>query len=166
MTAQSSLRLPVPTSSGMRELGAALGRASRGGDVIVLTGELGAGKTTLAQGIGQGLGISERVTSPTFVISRVHRNPGGRPDLVHVDAYRLGSLAEMDDLDLETDLDHSVVVVEWGAGMADDLSESRLEVLIDRSGQEADETRVVTLTARGGHWAEALGDLATGVASR
>jgi tRNA threonylcarbamoyladenosine biosynthesis protein TsaE len=156
MTAAVTRRAPVATAGRMRELGARLGGRCLGGDVIVLSGELGAGKTTLTQGIAVGLGITDQVTSPTFVIVRVHCHPGAGLDLVHVDAYRLGSVVEMDDLDLESDLDRSVVVVEWGAGLADDLSESRLDVAIDRSQEEDDEAREVVLTAYGHRWIAAL----------
>ncbi len=142
----------------MRELGSAVGRACSGGDVIVLTGELGAGKTTFTQGVAQGLGIDEAVTSPTFVIARVHRHASGGHDLVHVDAYRLGSALELDDLDLEADLDTSVVVVEWGGGLAEHLSPTLLDVDIDRSDHEDDEERTVTLAARGTGWSARLGD--------
>ncbi|MDI1289145.1 MAG: tRNA (adenosine(37)-N6)-threonylcarbamoyltransferase complex ATPase subunit type 1 TsaE [bacterium] len=139
----------------MRTLGARLGAVCAGGDVIILSGELGAGKTTITQGIGSGLGIVDAITSPTFVIARVHSNPGGGPDLIHVDAYRLGSLAEVDDLDLESDLDRSVVVVEWGDGIVDDLSPSRLVVRISRLDDGSDDGRVVELVAEGGHWTAA-----------
>ena len=159
MTTAGSRRVRVATASAMRELGMRLGTRCVGGDVVVLTGELGAGKTTLTQGIARGLGIDEQITSPTFVIVRVHPHPGDGPDLVHVDAYRLGSTVEMDDLDLESDLDRSVVVVEWGAGLAEGLSESRLDVAIGRSQDESDEAREVVLTAHGDRWGDALGDL-------
>ena len=117
----------------MRELGAAIGRACRGGDVLILTGDLGAGKTTFTQGLARGIGIDEAVTSPTFVIARVHPNPHDGPDLVHVDAYRLGSSLELDDLDLDADLEHSVVVVEWGGGLAEGLADARLDLVLSRS---------------------------------
>jgi tRNA threonylcarbamoyladenosine biosynthesis protein TsaE len=159
MTSQAALGLVVATAADMRELGARIGARCAGGDVIVLTGDLGAGKTTLTQGIARGLGIGEQVTSPTFVIARTHQNPGHSPDLVHVDAYRLGSHVEMDELDLESDLDGSVVVVEWGAGLADDLSESRLDVVIGRSPDEHDEARQVVLTPHGDRWAAVIDDL-------
>lgn len=136
----------------MRSLGARLGSACIGGDVVVLSGDLGAGKTTITQGIAVGLGIAEPITSPTFVIARVHANSGDRPDLVHVDAYRLGSLVEVDDLDLESDLERSVMVVEWGEGMVDGLSSARLVVRISSSEHEANETRTVDIVAEGGHW--------------
>lgn len=136
----------------MRELGAGIGRSCTGGDVIVLIGELGAGKTTLAQGIARGLGIVDAVTSPTFVIARVHPSPGPGPDFVHVDAYRLGSLAEMDDLDLDSDVDTSVVVVEWGEGLAEGLSPTRLDIRIMGPVTGEDETRSVEIVAHGDRW--------------
>jgi len=150
----------VETADAMRDVGAALGRVARGGDVIVLTGELGAGKTTLAQGIAAGLGVVDRVTSPTFVISRVHENPSGGPALVHVDAYRLGSVAEVDDLDLELDLQQGVVVVEWGEGLVEDLSESVVHVLINRSDDADDEQRQVAVAGADPRWMEAVLSLA------
>ena len=116
----------------MRALGAELAAELEAGDLVVLAGELGAGKTTLAQGIAAGLGVRERVTSPTFVIAHVHRD--GRVPFVHVDAYRLGSVAEVEDLDL--DLDASVTVVEWGEGLVD----AGLVVRISRG--EGDEREV------------------------
>ncbi len=115
--------------------GRRLGPLLRGGDVLVLTGDLGAGKTTLTQAIGEGLGVRGPVTSPTFVIARVHPSLVGGPDLVHVDAYRLGSVIELDDLDLDADLDHSVTVVEWGAGLAEQLSDERLEIILRGDGE-------------------------------
>jgi tRNA threonylcarbamoyladenosine biosynthesis protein TsaE len=133
------LRRTLPTSwqvadaDEMRALGERLGRSVHAGDVVVLTGELGAGKTTLTQGIGIGLGVRGAVTSPTFVIARVHPSLVGGPDLVHVDAYRLGGIEELDDLDLDASLDDAVTVVEWGAGLAEGLAESRLEITITRA---------------------------------
>ena len=103
----------LPTSEDTRRLGRELGVLLRAGDLVVLTGSLGAGKTVFVQGLGAGLGVRGPVVSPTFVIARVHRD--GRVPLVHVDAYRLGSLAEVDDLDLDVDLADSVLAVEWGA---------------------------------------------------
>jgi tRNA threonylcarbamoyladenosine biosynthesis protein TsaE len=123
-----------------------------GGDVLVLSGDLGAGKTTFTQGLARGLGIDEPVTSPTFVISRFHAHPADGLSLVHVDAYRLGSYAELDDLDLEADLDRAVVAVEWGRGLAEGLSPEGLDIEIGRSDDETDEERTVSITARGGHW--------------
>ena len=133
------LRRPVPTThdaadaEAMRHLGERVGRSLGPGDLVVLAGELGAGKTTFTQGLGAGLHVRGDVTSPTFVIARVHPSLIGGPDLVHVDAYRLGGIAELDDLDLDTSLDDAVTVVEWGAGLAETLSDSRLEVTITRA---------------------------------
>lgn len=123
----------VPTADDMRALGARVARGLTAGDVLVLTGELGAGKTTFTQGLGEGLGVRGGVTSPTFVIARVHPSLGDGLPLVHVDAYRLGGRAELDDLDLDTDLDRAVTVVEWGTDLAEGLADSRLEVRIQRA---------------------------------
>ena len=120
----------MPTAADMRGLGRRLAGLLRAGDLVVLSGPLGAGKTTLVQGIGEGLGVRGPVTSPTFVIARVHPAAGGGPDLVHADAYRLGSRAEVDDLDLDADTGRSVTVVEWGEGLVEDLADSHLEVSI------------------------------------
>ncbi|GGU09308.1 tRNA (adenosine(37)-N6)-threonylcarbamoyltransferase complex ATPase subunit type 1 TsaE [Nocardioides albus] len=121
----------------MFELGRRVAALVDAGDVLVLSGGLGAGKTTFTKGLGAGLGVRGEVTSPTFVIARVHPSTVGGPELVHVDAYRLGGIEELDDLDLDTDLDDAVTVVEWGEGLAEGLSESRLEIRIVRA--EADE---------------------------
>lgn len=137
-----------------RAFGRALGGVLRAGDLVVLTGPLGAGKTVLAQGIGAGLGVAGEVTSPTFVIARVHRaDPalGGRVPMVHVDAYRLGAApdprAEVDDLDLDASVEESVTVVEWGEGVVEQLADAYLQVCIDR---REDEARLVELVPRGG----------------
>ena len=127
----------APDAETMRELGERVGRSLAAGDLVVLTGELGAGKTTFTQGLGAGLRVRGDVTSPTFVIARVHPSLVGGPELVHVDAYRLGGLAELDDLDLDASLDDAVTVVEWGAGLAEALAESRLEVVIERAVADA-----------------------------
>jgi tRNA threonylcarbamoyladenosine biosynthesis protein TsaE len=133
------LRRPAPRSydapdaDAMRGLGRALAGTLRAGDVVVLSGELGAGKTTFTQGIGAGLGVRGDVTSPTFVISRVQPSLGDGPALVHVDAYRLGGVAELDDLDLDTSLDDAVTVVEWGEGIAEGLADDRVEVRLERA---------------------------------
>ena len=138
----------APDAETMRALGERLGGSLVAGDLVVLTGELGAGKTTFTQGLGTGLQVRGGVTSPTFVIARVHPSLVGGPDLVHVDAYRLGGLDELDDLDLDTSLDSAVTVVEWGAGLAEGLADSRLEVVIERavgharSDEELDPRRV------------------------
>ena len=139
-----------------RALGARLASVLRAGDLVLLTGDLGAGKTTFTQGIGVGLGVRGDVTSPTFVISRVHPPLSEGPALVHVDAYRLGGAAELDDLDLDTSLEDAVTVVEWGQGLAEGLSDERLEVRITRSrgddvGGEHD-PRTIRLTGVGDRW--------------
>ncbi|WP_336319332.1 tRNA (adenosine(37)-N6)-threonylcarbamoyltransferase complex ATPase subunit type 1 TsaE [Streptomyces lavendofoliae] len=159
-TATARLTLHAPEQT--RDLGRTLAGRLRPGDLVMLTGELGAGKTTLTRGLGEGLGVRGAVTSPTFVIARVHPSLVGGPALVHVDAYRLGGgLDEMEDLDLDVSLSDSVVVVEWGEGKVEDLSEDRLHVVIDRVvGSTDDERRVVTLTGYGARWAGA--DLALG----
>src|SRR5690606_13669919 len=107
------VRATVPTPEAMRSLGERLAGLLRAGDLVILTGDLGAGKTTFTQGLGAGLGVRGDVTSPTFVISRVHPSTVGGPALVHVDAYRLGGLEELDDLDLDVSVAESVTVVEW-----------------------------------------------------
>ena len=151
---QAGLRVETPEK--MRALGERLAGLLRAGDLVVLAGELGAGKTTLVQGIGAGLGVHAPIVSPTFVIARVHRD--GRLPLVHVDAYRLSSDAEVDDLDLDADLDDAVTVVEWGEGLAERLSADRLEVRIARPAGDGDEARDVSLIGVGPRWADvALG---------
>jgi tRNA threonylcarbamoyladenosine biosynthesis protein TsaE len=152
----ATLAIVVPTAEAMRDLGAAVGRACRGGDVLILSGDLGAGKTTFTQGLARGIGIEEAVTSPTFVISRVHSNPHGGPGLVHVDAYRLGSSLELDDLDLDADLEDSVVVVEWGGGLAEGLADARLDLVLSRSDDADDEGRTVAIAPHGARWDGAL----------
>ena len=136
--------LTVPTADDMRALGEEIASSLKAGDLVVLTGDLGAGKTTLVQGIAAGLGASGPVLSPTFVIARLYRD--GRVPLVHVDAYRLGSRVEVDDLDLDADVSESVTVVEWGEGLVEGLSDHRLVIQITRSEDESDETRRVTIT--------------------
>ncbi|MGO4384327.1 tRNA (adenosine(37)-N6)-threonylcarbamoyltransferase complex ATPase subunit type 1 TsaE [Specibacter sp. RAF43] len=126
------------TAEQTRQLARNLAAYLRAGDLIVLTGELGAGKTTFTQGLGASLGVRPGIISPTFVLVRIHPNlpagpnPGG-PDLVHVDAYRLGSAAEIDDIDLENTMDSSVTVVEWGADRVEHLAASRLEIDLVRA---------------------------------
>lgn len=137
----------------MQELGRRLGPVLRAGDLVVLSGPLGAGKTTLVQGIGDGMAVRGPVTSPTFVIARVHPALTGGPGLVHVDAYRLGSVAEVDDLDLDASLDECVTVVEWGAGLVEGLAVDRLDISIEMSPAGADrDWRTVGLTGIGQRW--------------
>ncbi|KUL54529.1 tRNA (adenosine(37)-N6)-threonylcarbamoyltransferase complex ATPase subunit type 1 TsaE [Streptomyces sp. NRRL S-1521] len=149
--------ITVNSPEQMSELGRRLAKILRPGDLVMLTGELGAGKTTLTRGLGEGLGVRGAVTSPTFVIARVHPPLGAGPALVHVDAYRLGGgLDEMEDLDLDVSLPDSVIVVEWGDGKVEELSDDRLHVVIDRAvGDTADEVREVTLRGLGARWTEA-----------
>jgi tRNA threonylcarbamoyladenosine biosynthesis protein TsaE len=147
--------LTVPTADSMRRLGEQLATVLRAGDLVILAGDLGAGKTTLTQGIGAGLGVRGQITSPTFVIARVHPSLADGPALVHVDAYRLSGWDEVEDLDLEASLDESVTVVEWGAGLVEGLADDRLEVLLLRAhGADADRTddRTVQITPVGARW--------------
>jgi tRNA threonylcarbamoyladenosine biosynthesis protein TsaE len=141
----------LPTPDDTRALGVELAGVLRAGDLVVLVGPLGAGKTALTQGLGAGLGVREPVTSPTFVIARVHT--GGRLPLVHVDAYRLGSVADVDDLDLDASTDESVTVVEWGQGLVEQLADEHLEVRLER---EDDDVRSAVLVPHGPSWEERL----------
>ena len=143
-------QIQVATADEMRGLGRRLAADLRAGDLLVLSGPLGAGKTTLVQGIGEGLGVRGPVTSPTFVIARVHPSLRGGPALVHADAYRLGGVAEIDDLDLDSDAASSVTAVEWGEGLAEGLSEDRLEVSIELTGDR----RTVRISGVGSRWAD------------
>lgn len=138
----SRTQVDVRTADEMRDLGRRMAAHLRGGDVVVLAGPLGAGKTTLVQGVGAGLGVAGAVTSPTFVLARVHPSTAGGPDLVHVDAFRLDGPLELDDLDLGTNLATSVVVVEWGEGLAEVLGSPPLVVRLDRADQDSDRRRV------------------------
>jgi tRNA threonylcarbamoyladenosine biosynthesis protein TsaE len=181
MSEDEGVTLTVSTSAQMRDLGRALAALLRAGDLVILSGGLGAGKTTLTQGIGDGLGVRGPITSPTFVIARVHPPAHGsgqplarnllerRPALVHADAYRIGSVPELDDLDLDTDTAASVTVVEWGEGLAEGLAADRLEITIkpaagganpgrpadpddDDDDDEADIPRTVRISAVGKRW--------------
>lgn len=137
----------LPDADATRAWGRQLGGMLRAGDLVILTGGLGAGKTTLTQGIAEGLGVRGPITSPTFVIARVHPSLVAGPVLVHVDAYRLGGIEELDDLDLDADLDRAVTVVEWGHGVAEDLSSDRLEVVL-----EGETVRTATVLTHGLRW--------------
>ena len=139
----------LATAADTMALGAALGESLRAGDVVVLSGPLGAGKTVLAKGIAQAMDVDGPVVSPTYVLARLHRaHRSGAPAMVHVDMYRLldhpgaDLLGELDALDLDTDLDDAVVVVEWGEGLAERLSDRHLDVRIERGSET--ETRMVT----------------------
>jgi tRNA threonylcarbamoyladenosine biosynthesis protein TsaE len=156
--------LRVPGARQMRLLGTRLARLLRAGDLVVLAGSLGTGKTTLVQGIGAGLDVRGPITSPTFVIARLHPSLRGGPDLVHADAYRLGSRLEVDDLDLDADLDHSVTVVEWGEGLVENLAAGHLRITIDRPHPEpyddsADQVRYVSVAGYGARWQQAATEL-------
>ena len=162
------------TAAATRGLGTRLGQLLRAGDLLVLTGDLGAGKTTLTQGLGEGLGVRGPITSPTFVLARVHPSLVGGPPLVHVDAYRLGGTLELDNLDLDEAIEESVTVVEWGHGIAERLSDDRLEVVLRSTPTSSTPTnsaptsgpadpdvvlagddleRTATMTAAGARWA-------------
>jgi tRNA threonylcarbamoyladenosine biosynthesis protein TsaE len=178
----------VPTAAEMRDLGERLAGLLRAGDLVVLSGSLGAGKTTLAQGIGAGLGVRGPVTSPTFVIARQHPSLRGGPALVHADAYRLGSRAEVDDLDLDTDVATSVTVVEWGEGLVEDLAPSFLQIAIsaeqpgagqygasqpgggqpgaDQPAGDDDEVRTVRVLGWGDRWRDAAAAARQALAGR
>ena len=169
MSGRVLIERTVDTGDDMHALGLELAGMLVAGDLVVLTGPLGAGKTTLTRGIGEGLGVRGPVTSPTFVLARTHPSLVDGAPLVHVDAYRLGSAVELDDLDI--DFAGSVVVVEWGGGMLDGVAESWLEVDIVRptggagagadgagavgaaADLDADEPRTVTVTGYGPRWA-------------
>jgi tRNA threonylcarbamoyladenosine biosynthesis protein TsaE len=149
-------RVEADTARRTQEIARELGRRLRAADLVILSGELGAGKTTFTQGLAEGLGVRGPITSPTFVIARVHPSTVGGAPLVHVDAYRLGSLAELDDLDLDASVEDSVTVVEWGEGKAEVLAGERLEVRIERAraddavtGADGTDPRVITVTAYG-----------------
>ncbi len=151
----------LPEAADTEALGRRLASLLRAGDLVVLSGELGAGKTALTRGIAAGLGVRGSVTSPTFVIARVHPSLGAGPALVHVDAYRLSDLAEVDDLDLDASLAESVTVVEWGSGKVDALAADRLEVRLHRGDDIADETRTIVVHGVGPRWSAAWGELET-----
>jgi tRNA threonylcarbamoyladenosine biosynthesis protein TsaE len=138
--------ITIPAADDMEAFGARVARLMRAGDVLCLTGELGAGKTTFSRGLGRELAVRGTVTSPTFVVARTHPRAEGVP-FVHVDAYRLGTASELADLDI--DWDQSISVVEWGRDMMDAVVDEWLEIVIERSHSADDETRTVTLHAVG-----------------
>ncbi|WP_410596051.1 tRNA (adenosine(37)-N6)-threonylcarbamoyltransferase complex ATPase subunit type 1 TsaE [Amycolatopsis sp. lyj-23] len=152
------MSMVFPTPETTMDFGRALGRVLRAGDLVLLAGPLGAGKTTLTRGIADGLGVGGRVSSPTFVLARVHPAGALGVPLVHVDAYRLGGdLSQLDDLDLDTDLERSAIVVEWGEGSAERLSDDYLVVRLDR---REDDVREITLEPHG-TWADRVPELTT-----
>ncbi|WP_169252922.1 tRNA (adenosine(37)-N6)-threonylcarbamoyltransferase complex ATPase subunit type 1 TsaE [Brevibacterium sp. 'Marine'] len=169
------MRVHLESLEQMRAFAAALADHLRAGDLLILTGNLGAGKTTFTQSLGKTLDVAGRITSPTFVIAREHPSRTGGPALVHVDAYRLADGEELEDLDLDSELDESITVVEWGAGMAEQLSSDHLDITItpvwdenaedeiavgsvgaDDEDESEDERRTVDLTGRGAAWAERM----------
>ncbi|TFB52876.1 tRNA (adenosine(37)-N6)-threonylcarbamoyltransferase complex ATPase subunit type 1 TsaE [Cryobacterium sp. Sr3] len=169
------MRAVIPDADSMHEFGRTVAGLLQAGDLIVLTGPLGAGKTTFTRGLGEGLQVRGSVTSPTFVLARTHPSTIGGPPLVHVDAYRLGSALELDDLDI--DFVRSIVVVEWGRGMLNGIADSWLDIEIERpvgASQAAasvvadeaevldlDEPRTVTVTPHGPRWSNEFdGDFA------
>ncbi|MDR1798832.1 MAG: tRNA (adenosine(37)-N6)-threonylcarbamoyltransferase complex ATPase subunit type 1 TsaE [Bifidobacteriaceae bacterium] len=156
---QAEVRVTLPSAAATQAWGAALAKVLRAGDLVILGGQLGAGKTTLTQGIGAGLNVRGQVASPTFIIARVHPPLGEGPALVHVDAYRLESLDQLDALDLDTSLEDSVTVVEWGSGLAERLAGDRLEVWLERArgagvaAGAGGEVRTVVARGIGQRWA-------------
>lgn len=152
MRRELPVRVAVPDGATMQQLGRRLAGVLRAGDLVIASGGLGAGKTTLTQGLAEGLDVEGQVISPSFVISRIHRARRGGPDLVHVDAYRLGSAAEVDDLDLDETMASSVTLVEWGAGVVEGLADSALRIDIQRSEDPDDETREVLVWGEGPRW--------------
>jgi len=147
---QVLLSLEIADAEAMDDLGLVLANNFQAGDLVLLIGPLGAGKTTLARGIGKGLEVEGNVSSPTFVIARTHQRKGA--PLVHVDAYRLASAFELDDLDIP--FASSIVLVEWGKGLTEDIADSWLEVQIDRDNTGQTELRKVTVTGFGERWAK------------
>lgn len=144
------MRLKIAHAEQMHRLGIELGHQLRAGDLVLLHGELGAGKTTLTRGIGEALGARGTVQSPTFVLARSHRTAAG-PQLTHVDAYRLSRAVELDDLDI--DFENSIVVIEWPRDFLEAQSENQLVLRIDRSAE--DDERIIDLTTQGARWADA-----------
>ena len=153
----SQVQLEIATPEAMAQLGALVAGRLDAGDLIALNGELGAGKTTFTRGLGEALGVRGAVTSPTFVLARTHPRLAGGAPLVHVDAYRLSSALELDDLDI--DFERSIVVVEWAAGMLDGITDTWLELQIERpvGGTATDdgiEPRIVRITGSGARWSD------------
>ena len=157
------MSVTLPTAADTHAFGRRLAAVLRAGDLVLLTGPLGAGKTALAQGIGAGLEVQGAVTSPTFVIARVHRpGTGGGVAMVHLDAYRLGDdkdpLGEIDALDLDATLEDSVTLVEWGEGLVEQLTDDHLELRLTRHD---DDSRTVTIVPHGPAWPDRIAALRT-----
>jgi tRNA threonylcarbamoyl adenosine modification protein YjeE len=134
----------------MNDFGLKVAKVLKAGDLVILTGPLGAGKTTFTRGVGEGIHAIGNVSSPTFVIARTHKRENSDVPLVHVDAYRLTSVHEFDDLDI--DIERSIVLVEWGRGFAEDLAESWLDIEIERDHTGESDVRTVTVTGVGERW--------------
>lgn len=141
--------LLLPTAADTHDFGRRVGAQLRAGDLVILSGSLGAGKTALTKGIAEGMGVTGLVTSPTFVIARRHESaqPGGA-SLIHVDAYRLAGSWEFDDLDFDTDLTRSVVVVEWGEGRAEQLSDEYLQITLTRCDDDQRQADLIAVGER------------------
>jgi tRNA threonylcarbamoyl adenosine modification protein YjeE len=144
------LEQQVADADQMHELGIRIAKQFRAGDLVVLVGPLGAGKTTLTRGIGEGLHAIGNVSSPTFVIARTHKREGSDVPMVHVDAYRLGGAAELDDLDI--DFENSIVLVEWGKGLLEGISDNWLEIEIERDHTGESDIRELKILAFGDRW--------------
>lgn len=165
-TITATFQVSTSDADQTRSLGEDLGRVLAAGDLVMLSGGLGAGKTTLTQGIGIGMGVRGRVASPTFIVARVHPSLSGGPDLIHADAYRIKDLSDLETLDLDSSLDEAVTVVEWGEGKTEAMSDERLSIEVRRaSGGQAetdgdiidlehmdDGRRVIVLRAHGHRW--------------
>ena len=165
-TLTATFQVSTSDADQTRSLGEDLGRILAAGDLVMLSGGLGAGKTTLTQGIGIGMGVRGRVASPTFIVARVHPSLSGGPDLIHADAYRIKDLSDLETLDLDSSLDEAVTVVEWGEGKTEAMSDERLSIEVRRaSGGQADTdgdiidlehmddgTRLIVLRAHGHRW--------------
>lgn len=165
-TITATFQVSTSDADQTRSLGEDLGRILAAGDLVMLSGGLGAGKTTLTQGIGIGMGVRGRVASPTFIVARVHPSLSGGPDLIHADAYRIKDLSDLETLDLDSSLDEAVTVVEWGEGKTEAMSNERLSIEVRRaSGGQADTdgdiidlehmddgTRLIVLRAHGHRW--------------
>lgn len=165
-TITATFQVSTSNADQTRSLGEDLGRVLTAGDLVMLSGGLGAGKTTLTQGIGIGMGVRGRVASPTFIVARVHPSLSGGPDLIHADAYRIKDLSDLETLDLDSSLDEAVTVVEWGEGKTEAMSNERLSIEVRRaSGGQAetdgdiidlehmdDGTRLIVLRAHGHRW--------------
>jgi len=159
------LRIDVPDVAATRALAGRVAQVLRPGDLVLLTGDLGAGKTTFTQALGAALGVAGRISSPTFIIAREHPGQASAdgtisPALIHVDAYRLGSLDELDALDLDASLEDAITVVEWGKGLVEGLTEDRLEIELIRARgatsnhdvEPGNEARRITIKGIGPRW--------------